>query len=172
MSADPGEMPTVARRSLLSNPAFVAMIGLPVFAIVASLGMTAAAYLRGDPELPQEFHWEGSQLDADFALARRARQLDVHARLQFVPASGTCRLSVRLGSELPGVLRLSLIHGSRPELDQYLRLLGHAGVYETPCRIPSAADWLVEVSDEPVTWRVRQRFSASLADVRLAARPD
>lgn len=173
MSADSIEVvtATASRRSPLRNPAFVAMIGLPAFAIVASLGMTAAAYWRGDPELPQEYHWEGSQLDADFAAAHRAAALDVRASLRILTASGMCRLSLTtLDVVRPAVLRLDLVHATRPELDQHLRLARHAGVYEAACRIPAAAGWRVELADEPVTWRVRQEFSGSLTDIAVAAR--
>ncbi len=170
MSADTVEVATPPRRSLLRNPALAAMIGLPVFAVVASLGLTVAAYLQGDPELPQEYHWEGSQLDADFAAARRAAELNVSAVLQLPTASGTCRISLTLDAAPPAVLTLSLVHDSRPELDQRLRLVRRNGLYEARCRIPAAAGWRVELADEPSTWRVRQEFSGSLANVALSAR--
>ncbi len=173
MSAHSNEVvPVVAAppRSPLRNPAFLAMIGLPAFAILASLGMTSVAYLRGDPELPQEYHWEGSQLDADFAAARRAAELDVRASLQFLPAAGMCRLALRLDAAPPAALTLALIHESRPELDQHVRLLEHAGFYEGPCRIASVGSWRVDLADEPLTWRVRQELVSLSPGFSLSAR--
>jgi hypothetical protein len=159
-----------AKRSPASNPAFIAMIALPVFAVVASLGAAVAAYRQGDPELPPQYHWEGAQLDLDFAAAQRAFELNVRASLQVLRPSGVCRVVLKLDSAPPTALTLSLVHGSRPELDQRLRLLGRAGTYEAPCALPSAAHWHAELADDPVTWRVRQDLTGPLTDAGLSAR--
>jgi hypothetical protein len=148
------------------------MIALPVFAIAASLVMTVAAYLRGDPELPQEYHWEGAPLDQDFAAAHRAREIDVRASLQFLPAAGKCHVVLKLATAPPPVLTVALIHSSRPELDQHLRLSGHDGIYEGPCRALPASGWRIDISDERASWRVRGETRGSLAQVSLSARAD
>ncbi len=73
------------------------VIGLPLFAILASLHVTFVAFTRGDATLPDEYHWEGMQLDRDFASAQRAAALDVRATLRLLSATGDCQVTLWLG---------------------------------------------------------------------------
>jgi len=154
------------------NLALLATIALPAFAIVASLGLTAAAYWHGDPQLPESYHWEGAPLDRDFVAARRAVELNVSAWLDFLPHSGTCRVVMTGAASAAPMLMLTLTHGARPQWDQQVQLLRRDGIYEGPCHALQAGHWRVDLADEPVTWRLRREFSGSSMAMALSGRAD
>src|SRR6185312_4339465 len=105
----PGE-PTPMTKPI--NSALILTIALPLFAIGASVGIAVVAFTRGDPTLPDEYHWEGMSLDRDFADSRRAADLNVHATVQTLPATGTCRVTLQLDGALPPDLTLKLVHAT------------------------------------------------------------
>src|SRR5689334_3759858 len=108
----------MTRKSI--NSGLLVTIGLPLFAILASVGVAVVAFTRGDPTLPDEYHWEGMSLDRDFADARRAADLNVHATVQAMPATGTCRVVLMLEAASPAVLTLDLVHATHPDLDRQI----------------------------------------------------
>ncbi len=154
------------------NWGLVLTIGLPLFAIFASVGTTVIAFTRGDSTLPGEYHWEGMQLDHDFADARRAFDLNVRAQLHLVPAAGLCRMSVQLEGPSPRALRLSLIHGTRPDLDGQVELTRTGSAYEGQCGALSSGHWHLELRDDAGSWTVRQDVSGALDGATISARPD
>ena len=85
------------------NSGLLVTIGLPLFAILASVGVAVVALTRGDPTLPDEYHWEGMSLDRDFADAHRASELKVHATLRMLSPTGMCQVALNLGSATPPV---------------------------------------------------------------------
>src|ERR1700740_1524060 len=101
----------MARKTI--NGGLVLTIGLPVLAIAFSVGASVVAFTRGDTTLPEQYHWEGMQLDRDFADAQRASELDVRARLQLRAAGSACRLTLQLDAPLPEALQLNLVHATR-----------------------------------------------------------
>jgi hypothetical protein len=104
------------------NSGLLVMVGLPLFAILASVGVAVVAFTRGDPTLPDEYHWEGLSLDRDFADARRAADLNVRATVQVWPGSGICRVTIQLNAASPSGLTLNLVHATHPDLDRQIRL--------------------------------------------------
>jgi hypothetical protein len=154
------------------NGGVVLMIGLPLFAIAASVGTSVIAFTRGDSTLPDEYHWEGMQLDRDFADARHAFDLNVRATLQMLSAAGACRISLQIDGAPPQLLQLSLIHGTRPDLDRQVQLSKNAAVYEGQCGPLPPAHWHLALSDENGTWSVRQEVSGALDGTIITARPD
>jgi hypothetical protein len=150
------------------NGGLLLTIGLPTFAIAFSLGATVVAFTRGDTTLPDQYHWEGMQLDRDFADAQRASELDVRATLQ--AAGGVCRLTLQLHAPLPEALQLSLVHATRPDLDRQVSLSRVGQVYEGKCGPAMAGHWHVELADAGHEWTVRQDWAGSLDGARLSAR--
>jgi hypothetical protein len=150
------------------NGGLLLTIGLPAFAIAFSLGATVVAFTRGDATLPEEYHWEGMQLDRDFADAQRASDLDVRATLQV--AGGVCRLTLQLDTPPPQTLQLSLVHATRPDLDREVRLSRVGQIYEGKCGPTMDGHWHVELADASREWTVRQDWTGALDGARLSAR--
>src|SRR5581483_959311 len=152
------------------NSGLFVTIALPLFAIGASMSAAVVAFSRGDPTLPDEYHWEGMSLDRDFADAQRASDLDVRAALHILPA-GTCRVTLEISGARPRALRLSLVHGSRPDLDRQARLDPVGNAYEGPCGDIPPGQWHLALSDIAATWSIRQDVSGALEGVSMDARP-
>jgi hypothetical protein len=152
------------------NGGLLLVIGLPLFAICASVGTTIVAFTRGDSTLPGEYHWEGMQLDRDFADANRAFELNVRATLFLTQSSGLCRLSVRLEGALPEALRLSFVHGTRPELDRQVLLSRAGSAYEGQCGSLPPGHWHLELAEGKGTWAVREDVFGALDGKTISAR--
>jgi hypothetical protein len=159
----------VARKPI--NPGLLVTLGLPLFAILASGGTAVIAFTRGDPTLPDEYHWEGMSLDRDFADARHAAQLHVQATLQVVPSVGLCRVVLGLSSPPPAALTLNLIHATHPGLDQQVKLSRVGTVYEGHCGAVPAGHWHLELTDMKEGWSVRTDVAGPLDGAILNAGP-
>jgi hypothetical protein len=151
------------------NLGLLVTIVLPLFAIGASTSIAVVAFTRGDPTLPDEYHWEGMNLDRDFAAARRAADLDVRAVLQV--QTGICRVRLEITGARPPALGLKLVHGAFPGLDRQVRLDLAGEDYEGPCGEIPAGQWHLELSDVTGSWSVRQDTSGALDGITIAARP-
>jgi len=152
------------------NAGLLVAIGLPAFAIAASVGVAIIAFAKGDPTLPDEYHWEGMKLDRDFADARRAADLNVRATLWIRP-TGLCRIALRLDASPPPAIELKLVHGTRPDLDRQVRLLPAAQGYEGQCGSIPYGHWHLELTDAAGSWSVREDLSGALDGARISARP-
>jgi hypothetical protein len=153
------------------NPVVLLIIALPLAAVVASVGTAVLAVSRGDPPLPDQYHWEGDKLDHDFAQSRRAAQLNVHATLDLQPQHGVCHLALTLDGTPPSAVDVALIHVSKPALDRHLRFLATAvaSVYSAPCAPLAPARWHVELSDPINSWSFRSAAAGQLKSVTLSA---
>jgi hypothetical protein len=143
------------------NYGLILTIALPLFAIVASVGTAVVAFSRGDPPLPDQYHWEGDKLDHDFAQSRRASELHLNATIDLEPArgaSGVCHLTLTLdGDTLPLEVDLALIHVSNPALDRHVRFVrtANTSTYFARCTPLPPARWHVELSDPQRSWSFR-----------------
>jgi hypothetical protein len=160
----------MTRKSI--NSGLLVTIGLPLFAIVASVGVAVVAFTRGDPTLPDEYHWEGLSLDRDFADARRAADLNVRARLQILQSSGTCRVALKLDAASPPMLTLNLVHATHPDLDRQVRLPRTGADYEGHCGAVPSGHWHLELSDITGSWSVRKDVSGVVDGTDISARPN
>jgi hypothetical protein len=151
------------------NGGLVLIIGLPLLAIAASVGTATVAFLRGDPTLPDEYHWEGMKLDRDFSDSQRAFDLNVQAVLHISPAMGTCRVTLRMDAAPPPVIDLTFIHGTRPDLDRHVQLTQRGGGYEAPCGPMPEGHWHVELRDAAGTWSVREDVVGTLENANITA---
>lgn len=152
------------------NGGLVLIIGLPAFAITASVGTAAVAFLHGDPTLPDEYHWEGLKLDHDFADSQRAYKLDVKAGVQVLPADGVCRVTLQLDGARPDAVDLTFTHGTRPDLDRHVHLQRRGDVYEAPCGPMPDGHWHLELQDAAGSWSVREDVAGALQNVDIVAR--
>jgi hypothetical protein len=160
------------------NPALLLTIGLPALAVLASFATLAVTLVHPDSELPEQYHWEGFQLDRDFSRAARASALGVRAELRNFGSAQPCEITLTLKGAAPESLDLMLAHATRPALDQRLRLprtsatpeasRGRA-TYSTLCPAIPSAHWRLELTDPDATWSVRGSFRGSLQQVRLDA---
>lgn len=155
------------------NAAVALIIGLPLFAVLASVGTAVVAVTRGDPVLPDEYHWEGQTLDRDFALSERAVQLKMAALLHLQPVEGVCQVSLRLEGPLPAAIEVRLTHVSHPELDRRIRFTrsNQTSIYSAPCASLPSALWHVELSDVGRSWSFRDEAVGSLQTVNISTNP-
>jgi hypothetical protein len=153
------------------NPALYLIIGLPLFAVVASVGTAVVAMSRGDPPLPGQYHWEGDKLDRDFADSRRAEDLHLSASVDLHPQRGVCHLMLALdGDTLPPAVDLALIHGANPALDRTLRFSRVSGKsYSAPCTALPDAKWHVELSDPQRSWSFRVALTGPGKTITLSS---
>lgn len=147
------------------------VVGLPLFAILASLHVTFVAFTRGDATLPDEYHWEGMQLDRDFAGAQRAAALDVRATLRLLSATGDCQVTLGIDAAPPPAIELNLVHGTRPELDRRVRLARSGQSYTGECGSLPSGHWHVELTDLAGSWSVREDVTGVLDGAGISARP-
>jgi len=151
------------------NSGLLVAIGLPLVAILASVGVAVIAFTRGDPTLPDEYHWEGMSLDRDFADAHRASELNVHATLRMLPPAGRCQVALNLGSAPPAALILNLVHATHPELDRHVRLSRVNAAYEGYCGALPSGHWHLELSDTGGNWSVRRDVFGAIDGSSLSA---
>jgi hypothetical protein len=172
-------LPQPESRKSAFNPALIATIVIPAFAIAASVATVGVAVLYGDRELPEQYHWEGFRLDRDFALAERARELDVRIAFGRIGAGGTCSADLDLRGPASGTLTLRLTHATLPVHDRFVELrrvsasehgaLTHAH-YAAACEALPEGHWRLEISDSQMGWSIRQSVAGTVNGLSIAAR--
>jgi len=162
----------------IRNPVLMLAWGLSAVAVVASVLSLAAALRTPESELPEQYHWEGFQLDRDFSQAARATELKVHATLSGFSANGRCELVLRTAGAPPDSLELLVAHATRPALDQrvtFTRVADGARVgdslarYTGSCKPAADAHWRLELIDTANGWAVRQTTRGPLDGAALDA---
>jgi hypothetical protein len=164
--------------SVIRNPVLTLAWGLPAVAVVASVMSLLVAIRTPENELPEQYHWEGFQLDRDFSQAAKATALKVHATLSGFDAGGRCELALRVDGATPDALELLVAHATQPKLDQrvtFTRLAGGARAdtalerYSGACEPAPDSHWRVELVDAKNGWAVRQTVRGPLAGAALDA---
>jgi hypothetical protein len=133
---------------------------------------TLVIALRGaDRPLPANYHWEGQNLDRDFARAREAAQLGVEVSLVADPVIGTCLASVRSAPGDPATLTLMLTNGSDPGLDRVVLLRRTSkGEYGASCPAIPEGRWRLSLEDPEGKWIIRTQLAGTLGHLELRAR--
>ena len=151
------------------NATVVLIAGILGVAVVFSLAASITAIRGADPELPDDYHWEGAQFERDVALARHASDLEVRARVQIESTQGFCRVLLESRGPPPAALTLAFVHGTDAQLDRRSRLLPTRRGYEGACGGLTGTHYHLELADDPGTWRIRQEIGAPRGVLELSA---
>jgi hypothetical protein len=155
--------------SMNRNPVFWLMWILPGAAVLAGFATLAIALRHGDRPLPDFYHWEGERLDADFARARVAAQLGLHAALQL--SGGVCTVTLSGDAGDSRALNLQLTNAGDANLDLRLSLQRVAiGTYRAPCAALPRGRWRLALQDDANTWSMRASFDGVPERLALQAR--
>jgi hypothetical protein len=121
--------------------------------------------------LPEQYHWEGFQLDRDFSRAQHATELGVRATLRNVAASGRCEIDLAISGAPPKQLSLTLAHATRAGLDQHIMFNRMAGrsTYEGQCAAIPEGHWRIALSDAAQSWSLRQSVRGVLQPIQIDA---
>ena len=179
--------------SFIRNPVLMLAWGLPAVAVVASVMSLLVAIRTPENELPEQYHWEGFQLDRDFSQAAKATSLKVQATLSGFDAGGRCELALRVDGTAPAALELLVAHATQPKLDQRVTFTRQAGGapardtrpgiaqaaggartdaaqrYSGTCEPAPDSHWRVELVDAKSGWAVRQTVRGPLDGAALDA---
>jgi hypothetical protein len=156
--------------SIIRNPVLMLAWGLPGVAVVASVLSLVLTLRNPDGQLPEQYHWEGFQLDRDFSQAAKASELGVRATLTGFDSSGRCKVLLKARVSQPETLVLLVAHATQPALDQRVTLQRDgATTYTGACREAPEGHWRLELVDAANGWAVRQSVRGSLNDVTLDA---
>jgi hypothetical protein len=145
-------------------------IGVPLATIVASAITLYVSYSKAEPELPAQYSWEGSALDADLARAAEAQRLGAAVDLDF-SADGLVQARLQFANgaqDPPSTLELRLTHATLPALDRSVTLARDSadGHYSAKLEALARGHWLVQL-DAGKQWRLRKEFDAPTLAVRL-----
>jgi hypothetical protein len=155
----------------LRNPVLLLVIGLPLLAVLGSFASLAVTLRHPDGELPEQYHWEGFQLDRDFSRSEHAAALNVCATLRNIAVAGPCEIDLWTSGPPPERLALTLAHATRAALDQHVEF-HHVGrnTYAGDCAAIPDGHWRIELSDAAGTWSVRESVRGVLQPIQLDAR--
>lgn len=158
-----------------ANPVLILAIGLPTLAVLASFATLAVTLVHPESELPEQYHWEGFQLDRDFSRSEYAGELHVNATVEGLDRGGQCQLNLAMRGEAPQTLRMTIAHATLPARDVILTFSRVANAepgrasYTAPCTATAAGHWRVELSDRDDAWSVRESVHGTLASLSLDA---
>lgn len=138
------------------NPVLWLVIGLPLLAVAGSVTSLLLAVGGDDAPLPERYHWEGSQLDADEARLDAAARRGISGSFGFDSATGECRVVLR--GAAPPELQLNLAHGTLARLDQHVLLRRSDDAYVGHCEPLGAGHWWLELADASRSWLIRWRL--------------
>jgi uncharacterized protein len=156
---------------MTKNPVLLLVIGLPLAAVLGSFASLAVTLAHQDTELPEQYHWEGFQLDRDFSRSAQAAQLGVTATLRGIAATGRCEIDLTIAGRPPDQLRLTLAHATRGDLDQHieLRRVADRNSYVGSCKALPEGHWRIELTDAAQSWSIRDSTRDILQPVRIDA---
>jgi hypothetical protein len=160
--------------SFVRNPALLLACGLPLVAVAASFATLSITLANPEGQLPEQYHWEGFQLDRDFSRGERARELRVDAVLSGLERGGQCQLTLRFDGTPAPSLVLRVAHATLPSLDQQLTLRraeqsAEGTVYTGECRAAQPGHWRFELADAVNGWALRTSARGVPVSVALTA---
>lgn len=145
----------------------------PAVAVIG--GLTTAWLAGGPPALVVDDYADIARVTVERAERDlRARQLALSVRLELPAAdAGDGRLRAYLASGLPGFnppqqLNLELIHPTREELDQSLRLERSGEVFSASLQRPPGR-FYIQLSDPDAGWRLVAELPANANQLTLSA---
>ncbi len=138
----------------------------PATVVVAALFTAFLAVRSSDGVIADDYYKQGLAINRTIEKGARARLLGVDARMTL----DRNEVVVTLASHAPPPprLRLSLVHPTRPGVDQAVTLVrGADGHYVGQADTSRTASWLVALEDDGGTWRVGGRWHADRRSVTL-----
>jgi hypothetical protein len=158
--------------NLMRNPMLLLVWGLPAVAVLASVTSLLLTIRAPEGELPEQYHWEGFQLDRDFSQAAHATELGVQVTITGFDSGGRCELKLRTKGSLPQTLILHVAHATKAALDQHVefhRVANSPNAYSGPCVSAPDGHWRLELVDAANGWAIRQTERGGLGTVVLDA---
>jgi hypothetical protein len=138
--------------------------------VLAGFTTLAVAIRSADRALPVAYHWEGAQLDADFARARHAADVGIVVKLELL-AGGACRAFLEGAPSVPPAIRAQFTNGTDPALDRVARL-AHTehNEFRGDCGALATGRWHIAIEDDARQWSLRARIVAPRTQIELRGR--
>jgi hypothetical protein len=140
----------------------------PATVVVAGIATAVVAFRTSDGVVADDYYKQGLAINRVLERGARARLLGVEATAAFDNDANT--VSVAVTSHAPALprLRLTLVHPTRPGVDQSILLTrGADGRYAGRIDASRAANWNLTLEDEATTWRVAGRWHADRPSATL-----
>ena len=137
------------------------LLAAPIAAIAAGLITWWLAATANNALVVDDYYRQGKAINQTLARDDQALRMGLSASLLADPLRNELTLSLQAraaGAALPDHLRLRLVHATRAELDQQIRLRrGDDGRWHAAFAVPAPTRWQVHLEDEDGRWRlVRQ----------------
>lgn len=129
----------------------------PAIVIVAGALTTLIAFQTSDGLVAEDYYKRGLMVNQVMEREARARALGIAAAAMVNGERDAIRVIVTSAVEMPGMLRLTLVHPTRSNADQAveLRKVG-SGVYEGRLLPLRNAKWRLSLEDAAGTWRLAE----------------
>ena len=146
----------------------------PLIVVLAGLATLALAMATSDGLVADDYYKQGLAINRVIERGARAGLLGIGARVEFDPARNAVAVRLASHAPLPGRVRLTLVHPTRPDVDQVATLTSSTtpGLYEGRIDTTGASHWIVALEDEKATWRVGARWNSATPAVTLPATTD
>ena len=133
----------------------------PATVVVAGIATAVLAFRSSDGVVADDYYKQGLAINRVLERGARARLLGVTATAGFDNLANT--VNILVASHAPALprLKLTLVHPTRPGVDQAI-VLTHSGEGRYTGRIDTSrsANWNLTLEDEQATWRVAGRWHA------------
>lgn len=134
------------------------LLAAPIAAIIAGLITGWLAATANNALVVDDYYRQGKAINQTLARDDQALRMGLSATLLADPLRNELTLSLvtRAGEvDLPEHLRLRLVHATRAELDQQVRLRrGDDGRWHAAFAVPAPTRWQVHLEDEEGRWRL------------------
>lgn len=130
------------------------LMGLPLAAVVASLGAAWIAFSHVDPMVVDNYYKEGLAINQMLDRDRRAGALGYQAKVRLSDAQ-TVQVELSGKGALPSALQLVMVHPGDPTKDRSVDLRRISpGLFQGVVTLPDAARWHLQLQDSGRDWRL------------------
>ena len=142
----------------------------PAIVVVAGIATAVLAFRSADGVVADDYYKQGLAINRVLERESRARLLGITADVAFNAAHNEVSVAVVSHAPSPPRLRLTLVHPTRPGIDQTILVTRVAdGRYVGRVDPSRAANWNLALEDEQSTWRVYGRWHAERSTAALNA---
>lgn len=135
------------------------LIGLPGVAVVASIASLFIALHGADDTVADNYYKQGLAINRELSADSRARELGLHAQLEFDAGAAVVDVAVSGAAALPPQLTARFLHPVAAAQDFTLPLLRRGDRYVGQLPRPLAGRWTVEILDDAAHWRLRREIT-------------